>query len=114
MKNVIFSMVAKISKMDAEAKLLTAQVEAQSLMLSAILLTVGKNGGVDKMVESVNKAINSAMDVSDDLLRSDAQLLLSQFNDLLAIARLIEKADSEIDIEALRNLPPTPVIDEKE
>jgi len=34
MKNIIISMVAKISKMDAEAKLLTAQVEAQSLMLS--------------------------------------------------------------------------------
>ncbi|WP_061709298.1 anti-adapter protein IraP [Pseudenterobacter timonensis] len=105
MKNIIISMVAKISKMDAEAKALTAQVEAQSLLLSAMLLAVGKNGGTDKMVESVNKAINSVMEVSDDLLRSDAQMLLSEFNDLLAIARLIEKADSEIDIDALHKIP---------
>ncbi|MGG5835726.1 MULTISPECIES: anti-adapter protein IraP [Enterobacteriaceae] len=105
MKNIIISMVAKISKMDAEAKLLTAQVEAQSLMLSALLLTVGKNGGVDKMVESVNKAINSAMDLSDDLLRSDAQMLLTQFNELLAIARLIEKADAEVDLDGLTTPP---------
>ena len=46
MKNIIISMVAKISKMDAEAKLLTAQVEAQSLMLSALLLPGRKNCGV--------------------------------------------------------------------
>ncbi|ANG92682.1 anti-adapter protein IraP [Enterobacteriaceae bacterium 155047] len=105
MKNIIISMVAKISKMDAEAKLLTAQVEAQSLMLSALLLTVGKNGGVEKMVESVNKAINSAMELSDDLLRSDAQMLLTQFNELLAIARLIENADAEVDLDSLTTPP---------
>lgn len=105
MKNIIISMVAKISKMDAEAKLLTAQVEAQSLMLSALLLTVGKNGGVEKMVESVNKVINSAMELSDDLLRSDAQMLLTQFNELLAIARLIENADAEVDLDSLTTPP---------
>ena len=46
MKNVIISMIAKISRMDAEAKQLTARVEAQSLLLSALVLTLGKNGGV--------------------------------------------------------------------
>lgn len=44
MKNVIYSMLAKISKMDAETKQLTAQVEAQALLLSAMLITIGKGG----------------------------------------------------------------------
>jgi len=51
MKNVIISMIAKISKMDAEAKQLTARVEAQSLLLSALVLTLGKNGGVREIIE---------------------------------------------------------------
>jgi len=57
------------------------------------------------MVESVNKAINSAMELSDDLLRSDAQMLLTQFNELLAIARLIENADAEVDLDSLTTPP---------
>ncbi|RKQ38082.1 anti-adapter protein IraP [Enterobacter sp. R1(2018)] len=107
MKNIIISMIAKISKMDAEAKILTAQVEAQSLLLSAMLLAVGKEGGLEHIVESVKKAINTALEASDNQLRSDTELLLSQFNDLLSLTRLLAKADTEIDVEALRE-PPTP------
>ncbi|MEJ5112402.1 anti-adapter protein IraP [Erwinia billingiae] len=101
MKNVIFSMLAKISKMDAESKQLTAQVEAQSLLIGALTLTVGKNGGMTRMVESVNKAINSVLDSQDDVLRSDADILLNEFRNLLEVTRLIEQADAELDQEAL-------------
>lgn len=56
MKNVIYSMLAKISKMDAEAKQLTAQVEAQALLLSAMLITIGKGGSFEVMVEAVKQS----------------------------------------------------------
>lgn len=108
MKNVIISMIAKISKMDAEAKLLTAQVEAQSLLLSAMLLTLGKQGGADEMVESVKKAINAALDSSDSPLKTDAELLLTQFNELLSITTLLETKDPEINLEALQEIPSLP------
>lgn len=102
MKNVIISMIAKISRMDADAKQLTAQVEAQSLLLSAMLLTVGKNGGMEQIVEGVKKAINTVLEESDNLLKTDTELLLSQFNNLLALTQLLDKADAEIDVDALR------------
>ncbi|MCT4703659.1 anti-adapter protein IraP [Enterobacteriaceae bacterium H20N1] len=108
MKNIIISMIAKISKMDAEAKLLTAQVEAQSLLLSAMLLAVGKEGGLEQIVESVKKAINTALEASDNLLKSDTELLLTQFNELLSLTQLLAKADTEIDVKALRELPSAP------
>ncbi|VDR27999.1 anti-RssB factor [Raoultella terrigena] len=38
MNNVILSIIAKISSMDAESKQLAAQVEAQSLLISALML----------------------------------------------------------------------------
>jgi hypothetical protein len=104
MKNVIISMVAKISKMDAEAKQLTARVEAQSLLLSALVLTLGKNGGVREIIENIKKAINTAVDVSDTPLKSDAEMLLSEFTDLLSVTRLLDDAESEIDFESLNDL----------
>ncbi|PWC18942.1 anti-adapter protein IraP [Brenneria corticis] len=105
MKNVIISMVTKISKMDAEAKLLAARVEAQSLLLGALLLTIGKNGGVNEMVENVKKAINAALDSADNPLKSDAEILLNEFNTLLSLTQLLEENDSEIDYESLNALP---------
>lgn len=108
MKNIIISMIAKISKMDAESKLLTAQVEAQSLLLSAMLLAVGKDGGLEQIVESVKKAINTALEASDNLLKSDTELLLAQFNDLLVLTQRLAKADTEIDVKAMRELPTGP------
>lgn len=108
MKNIIISMIAKISKMDAESKLLTAQVEAQSLLLSAMLLAVGKEGGLEQIVESVKKAINTALEASDNLLKSDTELLLVQFNELLSLTQRLAKADKEIDVKALHGLPAGP------
>lgn len=107
MKNVIISMIAKISRMDADAKQLTAQVEAQSLLLSAMLLTLGKNGGMEEVVEGVKKAINTILEESDNLLKTDTELLLSQFNNLLALTQLLDNADTEIDVESLREQLPS-------
>ncbi|VYU73100.1 anti-adapter protein IraP [Metakosakonia massiliensis] len=104
MKNVIISMVAKISKMDAEAKQLTARVEAQSLLLSALILTLGKNGGVHEIVENVKKAINTAIDSADSPLKSDAEMLLSEFTDLLSVTQLLDEAEGEIDYSSLNML----------
>ncbi|EHD20690.1 MULTISPECIES: anti-adapter protein IraP [Brenneria] len=105
MRNVIISMVTKISKMDAEAKLLAARVEAQSLLLGALLLTIGKNGGVNEMIENVKKAINAALDSADNPLKSDAEILLNEFNSLLSLTQLLEENDPEIDYESLNALP---------
>jgi hypothetical protein len=44
MNNVILSIIAKISSMDAENKQLAAQVEAQSLLISALMLAIGQEG----------------------------------------------------------------------
>lgn len=104
MKNVIISMIAKISKMDAEAKQLTARVEAQSLLLSAPGADAGENGGVREIIENVKKAINTAVDVSDTPLKSDAEMLLSEFTDLLSVTQLLDDAESEIDFETLNDL----------
>ena len=104
MKNIILGMIAKISRMEADSKQLTAQVEAQSLLLSAIFLTVGKNGGPQEIIESVNKAINSALDSADEVLKSDAKILFEQFQALIDMTRLIDKADPELDSDALNAL----------
>ncbi|WP_421652471.1 sigma-S stabilization anti-adapter protein IraP [Pantoea stewartii] len=58
MKNVVLSMLAKISQIDAGMKQLTARVEARSLLISALVLAVSKEGGVTEVIESANKAIN--------------------------------------------------------
>ena len=91
MKSVILSMLAKISKMDAETKELVAQTEAQALLLSALTLTVGKNGGVDELVSTINQAINTVLESSDDLLKSDAQLLLTKFQEQLNLTQRVDE-----------------------
>lgn len=104
MKNVVLSMLAKISKIDAGMKQLTARVEAQSLLISALVLAViSREGGVTQMIESANKAINTVIDSAecDELLRSDAALLLSEFQNLLAISCAVDGADEEINQEGI-------------
>ena len=99
MKNLILSVIAKISKMDAEAKELAAKVEAQSLLIGALLLTIGKNGGMNEMLENVRKAINAALEAADTPLKSDAEMLL------ILLTQLLETNDSEISIESLKEAP---------
>jgi len=106
MKNVVLSMLAKISKIDAATKQLTARVEAQSLLISALILAVSKQGGVTEMIESANKAINTVIESaeSDDMLKSDAAILLSELQDLLTISRAVDGADTEINHEGLAEI----------
>lgn len=108
MKNVILSMLAKISAMDAETKQLTAQVEAQSLMIGALMLAISKEGGITEMIGSVNKAINSVLDSSDDRIKSDAELLLSKFHEQIELTQLIEKFDVKISDEAIEGFAALP------
>lgn len=109
MKNLILGVIAKISKMDAEAKQLAAKVEAQSLLIGALLLTMGKNGGMNEMLDNVKKAINAALDAADTPLKSDAEMLLREFNELLQLTQLLEENDVDIDAEALKaaSTPPS-------
>ena len=106
MKNVVLSMLAKISQIDASTKQLTARVEAQSLLISALVLAVSKQGGVAEMIEGANKAINTVIDSaeSDEVLKSDAALLLSELQDLLTVARAVDSADEEINHVGLNEL----------
>lgn len=106
MKNVVLSMLAKISCIDAEMKQLTARVEAQSLLISALVLAVGKQGGVTEMIQGANKAINTVIDSveSDEVLKSDAALLLSELQNLLSISRAVDGADEEINHDGLTDI----------
>ncbi|WP_323169463.1 anti-adapter protein IraP [Pantoea agglomerans] len=106
MKNVVLSMLAKISHIDAGMKQLTARVEAQSLLISALVLAVSREGGVTEMIESANKAINTVIDSaeSDELLKSDAVILLTELQALLSISTAVDSADNEISHEALDKL----------
>ncbi len=110
MKNIVLSMLAKISKIDAETKQLTARVEAQSLLISALVLAVSRQGGVTEMIESANKAINTVIESSDsdDVLKSDAAILLTELQDLLTISRAVDQADTEINHEGLSEITGQP------
>lgn len=116
MKNVVLSMLAKISQIDASTKQLTARVEAQSLLISALVLAVSKQGGVTEMIEGANKAINTVIASADsnEMLKSDAALLLSELQDLLTISRAVDNASKEIDHEGLNELTGvTPAVEKK-
>lgn len=106
MKNVVLTMLAKISKIDAETKQLTARVEAQSLLISALVLAVSKQGGVNEMMESAGKAINTIIDSvdTDEVLKSDAAILLHELQDLIMMARTVDGAEADIDQEGLTNI----------
>lgn len=94
MNNVILSMLAKISMMDAEAKLLASRVEAQSLIMSALVLTIGQNGGLAELISSVNKAINSIMTNPEEPYRPEAELLLKEFNEIIKVSQSIANENS--------------------
>lgn len=107
MNNVILSIIAKISSMDAESKQLAAQVEAQSLLISALMLAIGKEGGVSELVGSVSKAINSVLESSEEVLKTDAELLLTKFQEQIALTQLISTHGEEINPEATDGSSPS-------
>jgi hypothetical protein len=87
--------------MDAENKQLAAQVEAQSLLISALMLAIGEEGGVAELVGNVTKAINSVLESSEDILKSDAELLLTKFQEQIALTQLINTHEDKINQDAL-------------
>ncbi len=102
MTNIILGMIAKISRMDAETKQLSARIEAQSLLLSAFLLTARTEHGSVDMIDAVKKAINTAVEMADNPLRADAQILLNEFNEILSMTQLLTKVGAELDVNAMK------------
>jgi len=102
MTNIILGMIAKISRMDAETKQLSARIEAQSLLLSAFLLTARSEHGSVDMIDAVKKAINTAVEMADNPLRADAEILLNEFNEILSMAQLLTKVGAELDVNAMK------------
>jgi len=99
-------MLAKISHIDAGMKQLTARVEAQSLLISALVLAVSKQGGVSEMIEAANKAINTVIDSAeaDEMLKTDAAILLNELQSLLTISQAVDQANDEINHQGLNEL----------
>lgn len=90
MKHLVIDILMKLAKMDVEAKELTAQVEAQSLLVAALLLTAGKEGS-DSIEKNISNAILAASRASPDVIQSDIDLLLTHINRLLAVTRSIDE-----------------------
>ncbi|WP_034946907.1 anti-adapter protein IraP [Erwinia oleae] len=97
MKQLVIDVLMKIANIEVEAKELTAQVEAQSLLVAALLLTAGKEGNnSDSISENINNAIVVASHSGKGFLRSDVDLLLTHVNRLLAVTSFVdEKAKEE-------------------
>ncbi|PLV61227.1 anti-adapter protein IraP [Erwinia sp. E602] len=90
MKQLVIDILMKLAKMDVDTKELTAQVEAQSLLIAALLLTTGK-GESSSIAENINNAIVTASRAGDEFLQSDIDLLLTHVNRLLAVTRQVDQ-----------------------
>ncbi|AUX93872.1 anti-adapter protein IraP [Mixta gaviniae] len=93
MKNLVIDILMKLAKMDVEAKEMTAQVEAQSLLIAALLLTAGKEGS-DSIETNINNAVIAATQASSDVVQSDVDLLLTHINRLLAVTRYVDEVSA--------------------
>ncbi|WP_413737733.1 anti-adapter protein IraP [Sodalis sp. RH21] len=98
MKNLVIDILRKLAKADAAAKELTAQVEAQSLLLAALVLTVGKSGS-SVMATNIEKAILSASSASEEFLQSDADLLIAHFVRLISVSQFVEVNGDDEKVE---------------
>lgn len=95
MKQLVIDILMKIAKIDVDSRELTAQVEAQSLLIAALMLTVGKEGP-SNIAENIQNAIVAASTSKDGFLQSDIDLLLTHVNRLLAVTRFVdEKSGTE-------------------
>ncbi|QCR35308.1 anti-adapter protein IraP [Nissabacter sp. SGAir0207] len=93
MKNLVADVLIKMSKIEVETKDLTAQVEAQSLVLAALILTVDR-ALAENVSQTINQAIVSAETDFEGIVSSDVVLLRSHLNRLLTLPKLV-KAKSE-------------------
>ncbi|ERK17897.1 MAG: anti-adapter protein IraP [Pantoea sp.] len=89
MRQLVVDILLKMAKMDVEAKELMAQVEAQSLLLAALLIQAKQDNSLT-ISETVQDAIVTASRSSEEFLQSDVDLLLTHINRLLAVARYVE------------------------
>ncbi|EJL84661.1 anti-adapter protein IraP [Pantoea sp. BIGb0393] len=89
MRQLVIDILLKMAKMDVEAKELVAQVEAQSLLIAALLIQAKENNSLT-ISETVQEAIVTASRASQEFLQSDVDLLLTHVNRLLAVASYIE------------------------
>lgn len=93
MKQLVIDILMKLAKMDVDTKELTAQVEAQSLLIAALLLTAGKEGS-SSISENIQNAVMTASSSGDGFLQTDVDLLLTHVNRLLAVTRYVDDAAS--------------------
>lgn len=96
MKQLVIDILMKLAKMDVDTKELTAQVEAQSLLIAALLLTAGKEGS-SSISENIQNAVLTASRSGDGFLQTDVDLLLTHVNRLLAVTRHVDDAASTED-----------------
>ncbi|BCQ33600.1 MULTISPECIES: anti-adapter protein IraP [Erwiniaceae] len=96
MKQLVIDILMKLAKMDVDTKELTAQVEAQSLLIAALLLTAGKEGS-SSISENIQNAVLTASRSGDGFLQTDVDLLLTHVNRLLAVTRYVDDAASTED-----------------
>ncbi len=90
MKQLVIDILMKIAKVEVDAKELTAQVEAQSLLIAALLLTVGKEGS-PIISENIQNAVLAATTSGQQFLQTDIDLLLTHVNRLLAVTRYVDE-----------------------
>ncbi|MEI2266475.1 anti-adapter protein IraP [Erwinia sp. CGal63] len=96
MKQLVIDILLKMAKIEVDAKELTAQVEAQSLVVAALVLTAGKGDGASTISENIQNAIVAATTSGQSFLQSDIDLLLTHINRLLAVTRYVdEKAEAQ-------------------
>ncbi|WP_448309915.1 anti-adapter protein IraP [Pantoea sp. PGP6] len=89
MRQLVIDILLKLAKMDVDAKELTAQLEAQSLLVAALLVQA-KQDNTLTITETVHDAIVTASRSSTEFLQSDVDLLLTHINRLLAVAQYVE------------------------
>ncbi|ORM57517.1 anti-adapter protein IraP [Pantoea rodasii] len=89
MRQLVIDILLKMAKMDVEAKELVAQVEAQSLLIAALLIQAKQENALT-ISDAVQDAIVTASRSAPDFLQSDVDLLLTHVNRLLAVASYVE------------------------
>jgi hypothetical protein len=91
MKNLVADLLIKLSRIEVDAKDLTAQVEAQALVIAGIILVLDKELA-DNVSSTINNAIVSAVDESsEEILTSDVELLHEHIDRLFSLPRIVEK-----------------------
>lgn len=89
MQNLISAILIKMAKAESQSKDLTAQVDAQSLLMAALFITLRK-GERSSLTTNIRKAMAAASVASKEILQSDADLLLMHINRLISITQFVE------------------------